>query len=90
MRSMAIGGLSMSLKLLFTCPITGEDVDAYVFGPIENPQRPELLLKELRDVLQRWEPELTILSRCLRYRFCAPSARSPATLWRRFSKTRHK
>ena len=26
----------MSLKLLFTCPITGEDVDAYVFGPIER------------------------------------------------------
>ena len=24
-----------SLKLLFTRPITGEDVDAYVFGPIE-------------------------------------------------------
>ena len=26
----------MTLKLLFTCPNTEEDVDAYVFGPIER------------------------------------------------------
>ena len=26
----------ISLKLLFTCPITGDDISAYVFEPIER------------------------------------------------------
>jgi hypothetical protein len=26
----------ISLKLLFTCPFTGDDISAYVFEPIER------------------------------------------------------
>ena len=36
LRQSQVTVLSMSLKLLFACPITGEEVDAYVFGPIER------------------------------------------------------